>query len=304
MMWILGRKKRSKKEVAVAPTQESVFPAYDIVVSVQTDPGCVRESNEDSGRFIRPNDPAVLESKGVLTIVADGMGGHASGEVASQMAVELISRIYYQDDRCAAEALEHAVEEANRLIYEASLTDERLYGMGTTCTALVLFNGSALAAHVGDSRLYMIRGGELYRMTEDHSAVVEMVKQGVLNLEEAHNHTDKNVILRALGTAPEVEISIWEKPFTVRDGDHFILCSDGLYDLVEDATIAQVVVSALDPHAACEHLIALAKERGGHDNITVGVISIKPAGYAANQIPRATREYDSNKMIEGLEAAR
>lgn len=266
--------------------------SHEVVASIQTDKGCVREANEDRGRHVKPNDPTLLASKGTLTIVADGMGGHASGEVASQMAVELISRIYYQESKDSGEALKYAVEEANRQIFEASLTDESLRGMGTTCTALVLRNGSAFAAHVGDSRLYMVRAGEIYLMTEDHSAVMEMVKHGLITMEEARHHADKNVILRALGTAPEVEVSVWEKPFPVREGDQYLLCSDGLYDLIEDREIKQAIISAPDPHAAGENLIALAKERGGHDNITVGIISLRPAGQAEAKGPRETRELE------------
>ena len=282
--------KRRKKSKGEDIKQES----HEVVASVQTDKGCVREANEDCGRHVRPNDPALLAAKGMLTIVADGMGGHAAGEVASQMAVEIISRVYYQDGEDAVgDALKKAFAEANRQIYEASLEEEKLRGMGTTCTALVLCNGSALAAHVGDSRLYMVRGGEIYLMTEDHSAVMEMVKNGIINLAEARRHTDKNVILRALGTGPDVEVSIWEESLPVREGDQFLLCSDGLSDLVEDAEIEQSVVSAAgDPHAACESLIAKAKERGGHDNITVGIIGIKPAGHTPTKRPRATREVE------------
>ena len=131
-----------------------------IVASVQTDPGCIREANEDSGRHVSPNDLETRLSKGTLTIVADGMGGHASGEVASQMAVDLISEFYYSDNQIpAADALREAIELANANIYDASTTDERFSGMGTTVIALVLQNDMAFSAHVGDSRLYRMRGG-------------------------------------------------------------------------------------------------------------------------------------------------
>lgn len=263
---------------------------YETIASIQTDKGCVREANEDSGRLVNPNDPALLDSKGILMIVADGMGGHASGEVASGMAVELISRLYYEEQGDSQGALKRAVEEANRLIYAASQEDEKLRGMGTTCTALVLRQGVAISTHVGDSRLYMVREGEIYLMTEDHSAVMEMVKLGIINLSEARHHPDKNVILRALGTYAEVEVSTWKEPLPVRAGDQFLLCSDGLYDLVEDEEIKQAVVKAVHPQDACEQLIRLAKERGGHDNITVGIISVKAAGMAQSAASRETRE--------------
>ncbi|HEV3468566.1 MAG TPA: protein phosphatase 2C domain-containing protein, partial [Pyrinomonadaceae bacterium] len=209
-------------------------PGFEIVASVRTDKGCVREVNEDAGRFVRPSDPALLQNKGALMVVADGMGGHSAGEVASQMAVELVSRLYYEartDD--APAALTAAVAEANRRIFAAAEADEHKRGMGTTCTALALRGAAAFAAHVGDSRLYMLRDGGVYQLSEDHSHVMEMVRAGLLTKEQARTHEDKNVILRALGTTPEVEVSAVE-PLEVRPGDFYLLSSDGLHDLVLD----------------------------------------------------------------------
>lgn len=250
--------------------------AFEVEASVQTDVGRVREINEDSGRFSRPSDPATLASKGVLLVVADGMGGHSAGEVASGMTIELVPRLYYGSASPAPDALREAVEETNRQIYAASLADESKRGMGTTCTALALVNGEAFAAHVGDSRLYMMRGGKVYLLTEDHSAVMEMVKLGLITMDEARTHEDKNVILRALGTSPEVEVATLE-PFHVRAGDKYLLCSDGLYDLVPDDEIERELSAAADIHAAGERLIEIAKARGGHDNITVGILELAPA---------------------------
>lgn len=249
---------------------------FEVEASVQTDVGRVREINEDSGRFSRPSDPATLATKGVLLIVADGMGGHSAGEVASGMTIELVPRLYYGSASPAPEALREAVEETNRQIYAASLADESKHGMGTTCTALALANDEAFAAHVGDSRLYMMREGKVYLLTEDHSAVMEMVKLGLITMEEARTHEDKNVILRALGTSPEVEVSTLT-PFRVRVGDKYLLCSDGLYDLVSDEEIERELSAAEDIHAAGERLITMAKARGGHDNITVGILELVPA---------------------------
>lgn len=271
-------------------SQES-HVAHEILASVQTDAGCVRDINEDSSRFVSPNDAEVLAGKGVLLVVADGMGGHSAGEVASRLAVETISRTYFDTDGSPVDCLKAAFAEANSRIFEASGTDEKLDGMGTTCTALVVQNNSALVAHVGDSRLYLIRGGEIYLMTEDHSAVMEMVKLGIISMEQARHHEDKNVILRALGTAPQVEVSIWESPLEVRAHDQFVLCSDGLTDLVEDKEIMSLVLSA-DNHSACEKLIHLAKKRGGYDNITVGIMTIAPAGFAETKDLRDTREVE------------
>ncbi len=267
-------------------------PAYEFVVSVLTDVGCRRESNEDSGRYVKPSDPELLSNKGVLVIVADGMGGHAAGEVASRMAVDVISRTYYDDKADAPIALKRAFEKANRAIYEQSRKEETLKGMGTTCTALALQNSSAFSAHVGDSRLYLVRNEEIYQQTEDHSAVMQMVKRGLLSVEEARRHPDKNVILRAMGRHPEVEVATWEEPLSVRDGDQFLLCSDGLHDLVGDEEMKQAALEN-DPHSACESLIALAKQRGGHDNITVGIVQVKSISEDKTVSALDTREVEA-----------
>jgi protein phosphatase len=289
---------RKPKKETVAPTltfdQTSEQPDYEVTASVFTDPGCVREINEDSGRYFHPDDADLLSNKGLLFIVADGMGGHSAGEVASRMAVECISRFYYEDSDDPIESLKNAFQGANREIHRASLKDSGLAGMGTTCTALVLRNGSAISAHVGDSRLYLVRDGQIYLMTEDHSAVMEMVKRGMISLEEARHHPDKNVILRAMGSHPEVEVTIWDSPFPVRVGDSFLLCSDGLYDLVEDEEIRRMVVS-LDPTSACQTLIAMARERGGHDNITVAIVNLKARG------EEPQRPVPTTRVVEVLE---
>ena len=264
-----------------------------VTASVQTDAGCVREANEDSGRHVKPNDAETQVRKGTLTIVADGMGGHASGEVASLMAVELISEIYYADKiNVAPDALRNAVEQASREIYQESLTNEKLFGMGTTVIALVLLNDQAFSAHVGDSRLYRRRGNSLEMLTLDHSQVMEMVKYGVISMAEARNHDDKNVILRAVGTLPNVEVEVSE-PFAIEMGDEFLLCSDGLCDMLTDEEIAEVWFAANDIHTAGENLIDAAKNQGGHDNITVGIVRVAAQGATqASRNVRVTREIE------------
>lgn len=272
-------------------TAEYIAPLKNVVASLQTDAGCVREANEDSGRHVFPNDPETQLSKGTLTIVADGMGGHASGEVASQMAVELINEIYYDDnDLAATEALRNAIELANQEIYRVSTSDEKYYGMGTTVIALVLLGDTAFSAHVGDSRLYRLREGHLEMLTIDHSQVMEMVKFGIISMEEARHHDDKNVILRAVGTQPTVEVEISE-PFSVAGGDTFLLCSDGLNDMLEDSEIHQLMTSETDVHTIGEKLIERAKQNGGHDNITVGIVRLDSENQVeTSRSVRATRE--------------
>ncbi len=271
-----ARHRESQTQMALLTPTGHDHPAlaeYEIEGLVLTDIGCRRQVNEDRASFVKPDDEERLTEKGVLMIVADGMGGHAAGEMASSLAVEIISRVYYEEPLEARAALEKAFHQANREIYRTAQQDQKLSGMGTTCTALALRHGLAFCAHVGDSRLYLVRGGEIYLMSEDHSAVMEMVRRGLMSLEAARHHADKNVILRALGTHPEVKLAIWEQPFPVQPEDQFVLCSDGLYDLVEDEEIKQAVLSA-ELQTACTNLIALAKERGGPDNITIGLLRV------------------------------
>jgi len=281
-----SRQLRETGELALGPED------LEMVAAVQTDVGCERGTNEDCGRFIRPGDPEVLAGKGVLAVIADGMGGSAAGEVASRIAVDAIGRLYYESAAPAQEALKQALLGANREILEAAQKDERLAGMGTTCVTLVVLRGEAHAAHVGDSRLYLVRAGQIYRMTEDHSMVGEMVRQGMITRQEACQHDDRNVILRALGSQPTVEIAMWDRPLPVRPGDRFLLCSDGLHDLVEEETIKETVL-AQEPHAACERLIALAKQRGGYDNITVAIVSARSTQQPAGGRMRETREAEA-----------
>lgn len=265
---------------------------YEVQVSINSDVGCVRQNNEDSGAFIKPGDEDWLAQKGVLAIVADGMGGHSAGEVASKLAIEMVGRCYYESPEPANEALRSAFREANQQIYKAAQSDPQLQGMGTTCTALALRDGQAICAHVGDSRLYLVRDDDIYLLSEDHSAVMEMVRRGAITQQAAQKHPDKNVLLRSLGTSLEVKVSSWEQP--LRLGDQFILCSDGLHEMVSELEMRQALQIHPDVHAACERLISLAKERGGPDNITVGLLKVVPRRRDHAGI-KTTREFEEVK---------
>jgi protein phosphatase len=260
---------------ATSPGHTAAFPPqFTVSAGFASDTGCRRQLNEDSWWYEHPQDESALASKGILAVVADGMGGHAAGDVASKMATTLVRLTYYGSRKQTHEALAESFHAANRAIYQAAQKQSRLHGMGTTCTALVICEGAAYSAQVGDSRLYLVRDDQLYLMSEDHSAVMEMVRRGRMSLEEARQHEDKNVILRSLGTQPEARVAMWKAAFPIRDQDHFILCSDGLYDLLSDDEIRETVTSS-EPQAACDQLIALARERGGHDNITALVIRLR-----------------------------
>jgi protein phosphatase len=241
-------------------------------IGMLSDAGCVREINEDSIRVVRPLD-ADGSKPGVLLVVADGMGGHNAGEIASQLAVQTVVRHHADDLQDPAMSLGRSVERANRVIVERASEEPRYRGMGTTCTVLLLRDGLAYCAHVGDSRLYLMRSNDIFLMTEDHSAVMELVRQGAMTHEEARHHPERNVIVRALGARHDVDVASWEKPFIVRGGDAFLICTDGLHDLVDDEELRDAMRGAT-PQMACDRLVELARQRGGPDNITVAIVAV------------------------------
>jgi protein phosphatase len=239
-----------------------------------TDTGQVRPNNEDAYGNFEPADEEERRAKGWLFIVADGMGGHRGGEIASSLAVKTIRSSYYADgggDR--ASALKSAVVEANRHILSEATSDASLTGMGTTCTAMAIHDGFAYFVHVGDSRAYVLRDGEMVQLTQDHSLVGEMVRSGILTDEDARNHPKRNVITRSLGIQETVAADTPFSPFKLEKGDVFALCSDGLTSMVGDTEIGGVL-DASDPKSACKKLVDLANQRGGKDNITVVVIKV------------------------------
>lgn len=250
-----------------------------------SDPGCVRELNEDAVFLNVPSSEDGLRRHGVLALVCDGMGGHEAGEVASALARDTIIAELTTKNFDLPEALIRSVEKANQMIYESGHKRQELRGMGTTCCALVIRDGYAWCAHVGDSRCYLLRNSDLLLMTEDHSTVMDMVKRGIISLEEARHHPEKNVISRALGSRSEVEVSSWNRPLAVQAEDAFLLCSDGLYDLVSDEDIRLIMTSG-SPHAqtACDRLITLARERGGLDNISAVMVHLRATSNASKPI--------------------
>lgn len=235
-------------------------------VSSATSVGCIRSLNEDSFFVSEP------DSKGtVLAIVADGMGGHNAGEVASGKAVGILQNgIFRETDMSAKDVLIKAVEDANQEIYEMSINKENLSGMGTTITACLAMENTVTAVQVGDSRLYLIRKDKISQITKDHSLVEMLVENGTITKEEAKNHPQKNIITRAVGTDKTVEADIYE--FSVKKGDTVLLCSDGLVNMVDDEEILSVIKSAETLDAAANTLVSQAEKAGGTDNITVILI--------------------------------
>jgi serine/threonine protein phosphatase PrpC len=230
-----------------------------------TDAGKVRQNNED----------ALLVGEGedeTLFVVADGIGGFEAGEVASSLAVEVLKGL--RPDK----SFKTAIAEANRRILAAGRGDEKLSGMGTTVVA-IRFGGTqreplAEVAHVGDSRAYLVRGGEMNAITEDHSLVAELVRSGDLTRDQAAEHPQKNLITRALGADEEVNVDTTVLP--IEAGDRVLLCSDGLSDMVPEARISEILLeSPEDPERAARGLLAAALDAGGNDNITVIVVDVK-----------------------------
>ena len=224
----------------------------------KTDKGLVRKENEDA--FCIEKDLGLLA-------IADGMGGHASGEVASKMAIEILRNSLKKEGEPVPDRLNSGVKLANKMIYEASRSQSQLNGMGTTLTA-VQFDGNRLSiAHVGDSRAYLIRGGVIEQLTDDHMIVFEQMARGMITREEAARSDMRNILSKALGIAPEVDVDMEE--LTVSEGDQLVLCSDGLSELISDDEILAEVQSSNRPDLVCNELVDLANQRGGEDNITV-----------------------------------
>ena len=244
-----------------------------VKMGAKTDLGRVRDNNEDKFDFFEPEDPATLAAKGSFYAVADGMGGHSAGQIACEMALKTVLTFYYSDQSPDKEtSLRRAVTEANALIYDTASAIPDRQGMGTTLTAAVLCEETLLIAQVGDSRAYRLRGGKISQVTEDHSWVAEQVRLGTMTLAEAQVSPFRNIITRSVGTAAMVEPDITVQE--VQAGDIFVLCSDGLTGHVEPPEIQQIAGSQ-SPSAAAMALVDLANERGGRDNITALVLSIR-----------------------------
>jgi PPM family protein phosphatase len=255
---------------------------------MRTDPGLVRELNEDAVAWITPQDQNVAVNQGSLALVADGMGGHAAGEVASALAAEVIRRVYYDLKGSVPKVLAMAFSEANRVIIDHAAAHPECKGMGTTCTALVFRDGQAWFAHVGDSRAYLLRKGQLMQLTEDQTLVAKMVREGSMTKEEASHSPVQNVILQALGAVSEIKPMIPSSGIPLQSGDVLILCSDGLFNMVPDTTIADIA-GHLPPQEACDALIEAALAGGGHDNASLGVFSVGAQAETKTGVEPTTR---------------
>jgi len=248
-----------------------------------TDVGVVRAGNEDS---------FLLDCSRGLFIVADGMGGHAAGEVASEMAVQIIEgevgAVRGLSDGEAANRMRQAIQKANNAIFERTLAEQDKRGMGTTTTVMALFSRRYLIGQVGDSRAYLLRQGELFQLTKDHSYVQEQVDAGLLTPDQARTHPYSNVITRCVGANEEVAPDIYFG--NLEAGDVILLATDGLTGMLEDPQLQGILGSEANPEACVNRMISDANRRGGLDNITAIVIRIDSAEPPTGEVPAVSRD--------------
>ncbi|MBX6772644.1 MAG: Stp1/IreP family PP2C-type Ser/Thr phosphatase [Chloroflexi bacterium] len=255
-----------------------------LAVGAATDQGRVRPNNEDQyALFLEPGLPLGIRA---ILVVADGMGGHQAGEIASGLVINgfadwlrsgAAERIVLPSDLPGL--LVRVIEDANQRIFTAASGDARLRGMGTTVVAAAITDGRVVLAHVGDSRAYLIENENIYQLTRDHSWVAEQVRAGLLTSAEARRHPRRNVLTRAVGIAATV--SVETGAFEIDDGDILLLCTDGLTSLIADQDILRIAVCTPDPSRAARALVELANQRGSPDNVTVVIARIGKAGTSA-----------------------
>jgi serine/threonine protein phosphatase PrpC len=239
-----------------------------------TDVGLERENNEDYFGYWEPDSDEEFQRKGRLAIVADGMGGHEGGEEDSRLAVEAVCQAYRESSADPQDALLAGFQSAHERIRRRARENSQLLGMGTTCIAVSLTASNLCYAHIGDSRLYLIRDGVLTRLTNDHSRVMDMVQAGILLPQDAEGHPDRNVLSRALGVGHELQAEVPQQAIPLRCGDTLLLCTDGLWSLLSDGQLLEVLEN-FAPTDACKEFLRRGKECGAPDNITLQVLKME-----------------------------
>ena len=251
----------------------------------------------DQGR-VRANNQDAMHADWGLFVVADGMGGHQGGEVAANLAVRAVAKA----ERGSISDLRNAVVDANRLVHETAIAQPELHGMGTTLTALAVDQHGEghqfVVFNVGDSRVYRYRDNQLEQLTQDHSYVAELVRRGEIDDEAASVHPYRNMLTRAIGVHPEVEID--ELLVEPAVGDRFVLCSDGLTNELDDSAIAEQLANTEDPAAVAKALVAAANEHGGRDNSTVLVVDVQAGPLTEdNELREVAEDYSTDLGDEG-----
>ena len=270
---------------------------FNIVFAAKSDMGLVRTDNQDSFGKFPEESPDFDYTKGQLFIVADGMGGHKGGKEASSIAVKTVNTEFFNSTLEESVALKEAIEKANNVIFSKS-GDKSEYGrMGTTCSTLLLKGDKGIIGHVGDSRIYKIENRTIEQLTNDHTKVQEMLREGILTPEEAINYPSKSVLARALGVDEQVRVDIISD-IKLKRGQSYILCSDGLAK-VGKAEILDIVTNNT-PKDACNILVDLANERGGKDNVTVIVIKIDPEAVVKVSVAKPVKKRRKRPRQESL----
>ena len=241
--------------------------------ALRTDVGLVRSENQDFGMCTTAREELDSHPGGRLLIVADGMGGHRGGATASRLAAETVKAQFLGSETTdIPTALRDSLIRANARIYAEAQANPELRGMGTTTSVLAVRGEQGWLAHVGDSRIYLVRNGEIEQLTDDHSLVATMVREGLLTSAEAETHPRRNVLQRSMGVAEEVEVDL-RGPFELQPGDTFILCSDGLHGLVKEPELKEIAAKPIE--AAADEFLRKALERGAPDNVTVIVARVE-----------------------------
>lgn len=242
-------------------------------ISSLSDIGKLRKKNEDSFLEFDFEDES---NTGVLLVVADGMGGHRGGEVASKTVVESIENFFKSNEldpsRNSLETLKQSIAHANEKVFKVSSDNKELKGMGSTCTAIIIKNNETLVAHVGDSSAYLVRDQNIKKLTRDHTMAEKMIESGVISEEEAKSSPHKNMLVKAIGIAESIEVETYE-PIKTISGDAYVLCSDGLTEYLGEDEICSII-NLYEPEEACNLLVNIANKRGGKDNITVQIAKI------------------------------
>jgi protein phosphatase len=263
---------------------------------LRTDVGLVRSENQDFGVCTTPSEERDAHAAGRLLVVADGMGGHRGGATASRIAGETVKAQFLGSETSdIATALRESLTRANARIYSEAHSNPDLRGMGTTTSALAVRGDHAWLAHVGDSRIYLVRDDTIRQLTEDHSLVATMVREGLLTPQEAEVHPRRNVLQRSMGVSDDVEIDI-RGPFQLREGDTFILCSDGLHGLVKEQELKEIAQGTIED--AADEFLRRALERGAPDNVTVIVARVEQGdGLDVSSYDETLTDADTQKLI-------
>jgi len=281
-------------------SSESVPERHLVIRAVlRTDVGLVRSENQDFGMYTSVEEEQESLPGGRLLIVADGMGGHRGGATASRLAAETVKAQYLgSETKDIPAALRESLVRANARIFSEAQSNPELRGMGTTTSVLAVRGGQGWLAHVGDSRIYLVRNDEIRQLTDDHSLVATMVREGLLTSAEAETHPRRNVLQRSMGVAEEVEVDV-RGPIELQDGDTFILCSDGLHGLVKEAELKEIARKPID--AAADEFVRKALERGAPDNVTVIVARVEDSDAGEPTLIDKREKLDETQPLEALD---